>query len=326
MSDLELQMSSTTLGYEGEGGKAGAAIALAEEIISPNVYTDIVVKNAQKAKEITEKEFPEATFGVSALASAINPEVLHGAVDIKSVDYPYYVDLFSKELFKIKQAEVDRQGRTGFSRIVSYAQEYAYAMLQSPTEKNQINSSVNAAKLISDGSARLRTCLAMTLSEKEMAKIREVNSRLGDDKPVIWAIEPNRGVEGGKDLNGYVNMLTNVMKDPKNRNLKFGIDLDLGGLPEEDRSLLELLDTLDSHKLLPVFVSLSAQEHVESGFRTHLPLGESIDYGRKLGEWIKTRQARGLKLPAFVIETSPADQDVLGDYANFLANLKAGAK
>lgn len=324
-SELDIQMSSTSLGYEKNGGTVEAAAALAEGIISKDRYTELVSNNAQKAESITKEEFPDATFGVSALASAVNAEKLKKDISIGSVDYPYYVNLMSKELFDIKKAEVDRQGRTGISRLMYYAQEYAYAMLQSQTEKDQMNSTVNTAKLIESGTARLRTCIKTLSDEDEIKKMREVNSRLNGNMNVIWAIEPNRGIGDGT-LSTYIDGLMQAQRDPKNNGMRFGIDLDLGGLPKEDRSLMEVLDILDNQNLLPVFVSLSGREHVDQSFHTHLPLGNDAEFASKLGEWIKQRISRGQNVPAFVVETKPTEQDVLKDYANFLANLRSGMK
>lgn len=325
--ELELQMSSTTLGYEGEGGKVGAATALVEKLISKDRYTDLVIKNALRAKDITELEFPdqEIDFSISSLASAVTPEKLKDTIEVGSVDYPYDVDMFSKETYRIKKAEVDRQGRTGvFERGMSFALEYAYASLQSPTVVDQLHSTVEMVKLIKEGTPRLRTCIAMAMDDEKLKTMRKVNAELGGDNSVIWAVEPNRGIGDGT-LSDYISTLMKVKRD--NPDLTFGIDLDLGGLPQEDnRSILELLDVLDNDKLLPVFLSLSGQNYLEEGFRTHLPLGNSVEFAKKLGEWIKVRQARGQKLPAFLVETSPADPEVLKDYANFLANLKTGIR
>lgn len=116
--DLDIQMSSTALAFEGKGGYAGAAIALAEGVISSSRYTDLVIENALKAKEITKTELPEATFGVSALASAIDLDTIRGAMDIGSVDYPYY-DKFDQTLFETKKTRSSKTGENWFGCISS---------------------------------------------------------------------------------------------------------------------------------------------------------------------------------------------------------------
>lgn len=177
------------------------------------------------------------------------------------------------------------------------------------------------AKLINAGTPRIRTCLETVLDNEKMRRIKEVNSKLEGTNSVIWAIEPNKKVGDGT-LEDFVNKFVQMKNDPINRYLTFGIDLDLGGLPNEDKSLFEILDILDRNALLPVFLSLSGQEHIENGFRTHLPLGENKEMGKKLGEWMKTRRNREQEIPALVVETSPVQQHVLQDYEKFLQNLK----
>lgn len=58
LNDLDIQVSSTTLGYTGEGGTINAAKALGEGILSKDAYTEIIVRNANAFKDETEKIFP----------------------------------------------------------------------------------------------------------------------------------------------------------------------------------------------------------------------------------------------------------------------------
>ncbi len=106
--------------------------------------------------------------------------------------------------------------------------------------------------------------------------------------------------------------------------LNFGIDLDMGGIPNEDPNLLRVLDRLDKDSILPVFLSLSGKDYREGDVVTHLPLGKDIELNRQLGEWFKLRQMRGQKLPGIVVETSPTQENVLKDYAEFLKSFRQG--
>lgn len=317
--DLDIQVSSTTLGYEGKGGTVLAAKAMLD---NPNIYTDLVIDHALDAEAMTYDVFPNATFGVSMLASAVNPEKLKSYVDVGSVDYPYLVE-FNKEFLEIKKQEVAKQGKTGLGALLALSKELGYGVLQSHKPEDQINDTVKMAKLIEAENPRLRTSLDVVLSDEELKKIREVNSKL-QGTSAIWAIEPNKKIGDGT-LNDFLQRFIQ-MRD-HNKDLTFGIDLDLGGLPGEDRNLPSILDILTSdtkNNLLPVFISLSGQEKIENGFRTHLPLGNNNDLANQLGKWISDRKAKGLSIPSFVIETSPTDPDVLRDYSNFLTNLKKG--
>lgn len=72
------------------GGTFNAAVALGEGVISKNAYTETVVRNAEEFRRETESVFPSAVFGVSVLASSINPEKMKGLIG--SVDYPYVIN------------------------------------------------------------------------------------------------------------------------------------------------------------------------------------------------------------------------------------------
>lgn len=321
-NNLDFEVSSTTLGYEGNSGTIPAALAMLGGTISKDRYTDLVIDHALEAETITYGVFPSSNFGVSMLASAVNPDKLRNYVSVGSVDYPY-LDVFDKQFIDGKKEEVAKQGVTGPKAVLGLAKELGYALLQSHKPEDQINDTVKMAKIIEAENPRLRTSLDIVLSEDELKRIREVNTKIGNTS-TIWAIEPNKKIGDGT-LNDFLQRFIQ-MRD-QNKDLKFGIDLDMGGLPGEDRNLPQILDILTSdtkNNLLPIFLSLSGQEKLENGFRTHLPLGNNVDLANQLGSWIKDRSAKGLSIPSFVIETSPTDPEVLKDYSNFLTNLKKG--
>lgn len=323
-AELDIEISSTSLGNANEyGGTVGAVKGLALEVISKKAYTDIVVKNALEAKDITEGVFgKDVHFGVSTLASAIKPEQMKDL--ISSVDYPYLVK-FNTAFLKEKHNRVKEQGYSGLGLGVALAQEYAYALLQSHSEKGQKGSVIDAAESMNDDLVKIRTCIETTTLEDEIRKIREVNSKLKDEgKSVMWVIEPNSKMGDGK-AQGFLNMFEQVKNDYKNKDLHFGIDLDMGGLPKEDKDLFSLVELFEKYnsEYLPVYLSLSGQEFTEDSVRTHLPLGDNVEFSKRVGTWLKERQFRGKELPGIVIETSPTG-NVLADYKKFLDSLKKG--
>ena len=316
MENPEIQVSSTTLGNPNEN----SALAAGKEIFtSIEKYTNTVVLNAEELKSFTEKELPEAKFGVSVLASAVNPEQMKDL--ITSVDYPYYVKLLNTGFIKEKTTKIKNEGKKGFSLGLGLASELAYAQLQSHTPKDQMNSTIDAALSIDSDPIRIRTCIETVSLEEELRKIKEVNSKLKDKgKSVTWIVEPNKKIGDGT-LSNFLNTLDNIKQD--NRDLNWGIDLDLGGLSKEDRDLLNILEILDKDKLLPLLVSLSGKEYTNGDVISHLPLGYDQEYNKKIGEWFKMRSYRGQKIPGIVIETSPA-QKPLTDYQNFIKAFKSG--
>jgi len=316
---LEIQVSSTKLGYTGEGENIGGANALAQEIFSKDRYTKTVLHNAEKFKEITEQEMPEATFGVSVLASAIKPEQLKGI--IRSVDYPYHIR-WGKDFVKDKLKKGQKEGQKGFGAAVALGQELAYALLQSPSARDQIQTTLDAARLLDVNPVKIRTCIETVSIEDELNRIKGLNVKLGQEgKNVIWVIEPNKKIGNGI-LQSYMDMYEQLIHD--NSGLHFGIDLDLGGLPNEDTHILELLDRLDRNNHLPVFLSLSGRESVEGDVRTHLPIGKDSEYNTKLASWFFRRMYRVQRLPSIVVETSPTQPNVLKDYSDFLKSFKQG--
>jgi hypothetical protein len=154
--DLEIQVSSTTLGYEGEGGKIGGITALAEEVISRDRYTETVVENAERFEETTKREIPEAKFGVSVLASAVNPEELKEM--FRSVDYPYNIK-WGPALLLEKWQKGKKEGFKGLGAAIAFGQELAYAALQSSTDRGQIEDTVNAARMMELNPVRIRTSM-----------------------------------------------------------------------------------------------------------------------------------------------------------------------
>lgn len=316
--ELNIEVSSTTLGYEGKGGNVGAFIAFGEELMSKDRYTDIVVSNALEFKKETEKIIPNTQFGVSILASAINPKRMKGL--ISSIDYPYSIK-WGMNFIKEK-IDSSYNGRDDLEVDILLAQDLAYAMLQSGNGRAQERSTIRASEYIKNDPIKIRTCIHTVSIENELKKIKEVNSKILDKgKNVIWVIEPNKRIGDGT-LDSFLNILDEIQKS--NPSLKFGIDLDIGGLVKEQQSLLQVLDKLDSNNLLPVYISLSGKEETKDNVRTHLPLnlGHQIESNILLGKWLHNMQFRGKKIPGIVIETNPSQEDTLDDYVEFLKKLK----
>lgn len=317
--DLEIQVSSTTLGYEGEGGNIGGIRALAKEVISKEAYTETVVKNAERFEEITKREIPEAKFGVSVLASAVNPEELKEM--FRSVDYPYHINWGPAFLLE-KWQKGKKEGFKGLGAAMAFAQELAYATLQSSTDRDQIEDTVNAAKIMEINPVRARTSIEVPSFAEELKIIEELTAKLGDmGRNVTWVLEPNKKVGDGT-LQSFLEMYDRISR--ANPKLHFRFELDMGGLPREDRNLLNILDGLDKDSIFPVFLSLSGQDYREGDVVTHLPLGKDVELNRHLGEWFKVRRMRGQKLPGIVVETSPTQENVLKDYAEFLKSFRQG--
>ena len=313
--EIDIQVSSTTLGYKGDGGSVNAALALGEGLISKNAYTETVVENAQDFKQETERVFPSANFGVSVLASSVNPEKMKGLIG--SVDYPYVIN-WGLNFIKEKQQKGENEGRRGLGGMVFLAQELGYAMLQSRSEKNQIEDTVNVSNSSLLNPIMIRTCIETISLEKEIKKIKEINGRLNKD--VVWVIEPNKKVGDGTYAS-FLQTYENILRD--NSDINFGIDLDLGGLPQED-NLLSVLDSMNSNNMLPLLISLSGKEYVQGDVRTHLPLGKDLDGNRELAQHLYKMQLRGQKIPGLVIESSPALRNSLRDYSQFLDSFKKG--
>ena len=316
---LDIEVSSTTLGYEGKGGNVGAFTAFSEELLSKDRYTDIVVSNALEFKEKTEEIIPNAEFGVSVLASAINPKRMKGL--ISSIDYPYSIKWgmgFIKE-----KIDFNYKGReSGFKEDILFAQDMAYAMLQAPSDKVQEKTTLRASEYAKNDPVKIRTCIHTVSLEEELRKIKKINNEISDKgKNVIWVIEPNRKIGDGT-LESFLNTLEQIKRD--NPSLSFGIDLDMGGLVKEQQTLLGVLDKLDSNDLLPVYISLSGKEETRDNVRTHLPLnlGYQIEGNILLGRWLHNMQSKGKKIPGIVVETNPSQKDVLDDYMEFLKKLK----
>lgn len=312
---IDLQVSSTTLGYEGDGESIGAALALGEGIISKEAYTETVVANAEKFRQLTEKIFPSAQFGVSVLASSINPEKMKDLIG--SVDYPYVIN-WGIDFIKEKQQKIQNEGRRGFGGMIALAQELGYAMLQSNSDRSQIRDTVNVSNSSYLNPVMIRTCIETISFENEIKKIKEINSRLNKD--AIWVIEPNKKVGDGTYAS-FLQTYENILK--ANPDIIFGIDLDLGGLPKED-NLLSVLDNMNNNNMLPLLISLSGKEYIEGDVRTHLPLGGNIDKNRELAQYLYRMQLRGQKIPGLVIESSPALRNSLRDYSQFLDSFKKG--
>lgn len=321
--EIEIEMSSTSLGNTNpEGGKLGAILGLAEAGISKEIYTETVVRNAEEAQRITQEIFPNAKFGVSALASAVNPEQMRDL--ISSVDYPYLVK-FNNEFLKQKLDRVKQEGYSGLGLGVALAQEYAYGLLQSHSADSQVDSTKKASEEARGDLVKLRTCIETVSIKSELQKIKTLDSELkGDGGNIIWAIEPNKKIGNGTFAN-FMEKFDSIRHDPQNANLNFAIDLDMGGLPNESRDVLYLMDLLERYnkKDLPLYLSLSGKEYTEGSMRTHLPLGEDRDFNRKIGEWYKQRRFRAQEIPTLVVETSPTI-NVLKDYEEFLKSFKSG--
>ena len=313
--ELNIEVSSTTLGFDGEGGNIGAFAAFAEGLISKDLYTQIVLENTRDFESVTKEIIPQSTFGVSVLASAINPKMMKKM--ISSIDYPYSikwgVDFLKGKIEK--DITVDEEGIKGKMVL---AQDIAYAMLQAESDKEQERSTLKAAGYILHNPVRIRTCIETISIEDELRKIKKINKQiLQKDLDVIWAIEPNMKIGDGT-LSSFLNTLESIQKD--NPTLSFGIDLDMGGLINEEKNLFQVLDTLDSNQLLPIYISLSGKE--KDNVRTHLPLGRDINGNIELGRWLHNMQFKGKKIPRLIVETNPSQEGVLEDYMEFLKKLK----
>lgn len=202
--------------------------------------------------------------------------------------------------------------------MVSLAQELGYAMLQSQSDKEQIKDTMNVSKVSHHHPTMIRTCIETVSLENGIKKIKEINSGLNGD--VIWVIEPNKKVGDGT-YSSFLEKYDNILKAYPD--IHFGIDLDLGGLPKES-NLLSVLDSMNQNSILPLLISLSGKENVQGDVRTHLPLGKNVDENRQLASYLYRMQLRGKKIPGLVIETSPAQQNPLNDYAQFLNSFNAG--
>jgi len=191
-------------------------------------------------------------------------------------------------------------------------------MLQSQSDKNQVKDTVDVANMSSLNPVMIRTCIETISLENEIRKIKGINSRLNKD--VIWVIEPNKKVGDGTYAS-FLQTYENILK--ANPDINFGIDLDLGGLPQES-NLLSVLDSMNSNNMLPLLISLSGKEYVQGDVRTHLPLGKDLDGNRELAQYLYKMQLRGQKIPGLVIESSPALRNSLRDYSQFLDSFKKG--
>lgn len=319
--ELNIEISSTSLGNTNiEGGKVGAILGLTQEAISEDIYTNTVLVNALEAKIQTEEIFPNAKFGVSALISAVNPEKIKSL--ISSIDYPYLVK-FNTEFLKEKIEKGKEEGFSGLGLGVAVAQEYAYGLLQSHSAEKQMDSTVNGGMALEGDMVKIRTCIETVSIEEEIKKIREVNKRLSDGgKRVMWAIEPNKKIGDGTFAD-FMNFYQNIRHDPQNESLRFGIDLDMGGLPKEEyHNVIDIMDHMGGYNL-PVYLSLSGKDYTQGSVRTHLTLGDDYEFNKKLGEWFKAKQFRGKNVPAIIVETNPID-NVLEDYKKFLQGFKKG--
>ena len=316
MENLEIQVSSTTLGNPYEKGPIGAGIGLIENKAK---YTETVINNARTFEDATAKEFPKATFGVSILASSVNPEQMKDL--IRSIDYPYSVKVLNRDFLTKKSEKAKSEGYIGIGKDLAIAQEIAYGLLQAHSDEEQVNSTLKAVDIIEKNPIRIRTCVETVSLEEELKKIKEVNTKLKDKgKSATWILEPNKNM-GDKNLADFLNRVNNIKRF--NPSLHFGVDLDLGGLPEEERNHLQILEKLNANELFPIFLSLSGREYLNGDVRSHLPLGNDEKYNKDIGEWFKMRLRRGQQIPGIVIETSPARKP-LTDYKNFLKAFKSG--
>ncbi|MGI6443482.1 MAG: hypothetical protein ACOX06_00500 [Candidatus Dojkabacteria bacterium] len=322
---LEIQLSSVSLGNPNqEGGNIGAVAGLVQSALDKEKYTNIVVENALEAQRITQEHLGDkAEFGVSVLASSLNPSGIQGF--LASVDYPYLVK-FNKQFLNEKMQRVKGEGYRGLGLAVALGKEYAYALLQSHSEEDQMGSTLEAVQAMKDDVVKVRTCIETVSFEEEMKKIRQLTVKLkGLGKNVIWAIEPNKKIGDGTFVD-FMTIYDNIKNNPKNASLKFGIDLDMGGLPKEEyKDMFRIMEALERQgkNNLPLFLSLSGKEYTEDTVRTHLPLGNNFDVNKQIGEWLKVRQFRGERIPAIVVESSPTE-NVLADYDNFLKSFKGG--
>ena len=278
------------------------------------MYTEIILRNADSLKK-NEEIFPSANFGVSVLASSVNPENMKGL--ISSIDYPYAIK-WGLGFIKEKKGKVGKEGYEGFSGLLALGQELGYAMLQSPSDKRQTQDTLDVAKMTNLNPLMIRTCIETVSMDEEIRKINKINRDL--DRNVIWVIEPNKKVGDGT-YSSFLQKYENILR--VNPNISFGIDLDLGGLPQES-NLLSVLDNLNQNNMLPLLLSLSGKEKIEGDVRTHLPLGKSIEENKQLAEYLYKMQLRGQKIPGLVIETSPAQHSPLKDYSSFLTSFKKG--
>ena len=318
--ELNVEISSTTLGNTSqEGGKFGAVEGFVQAICSEDLYTKTIAERATEAQDITKEIFPNANFGISVLASVVNPEKMKGY--ISSIDYPYLVKL-NTDFLKEKVKKGKEEGYTGLGLGIAVAQEYAYGLLQSHSDEEQIDSTLRVANVMED-MVKIRTCIETVSIEDEIRKIREINRILKDGgKSITWVIEPNKKIGDGT-FTDFMNIYTNIKNDPKNSNLKFGIDLDMGGLPKEEYgNVLNIMDSMHGD-YFPIYLSLSGKDYTEGTVRTHLPLGDDVEFNRKLGEYLVFRGIRGQKIPGLIVETNPTG-NVLRDYEKFLKGLKQG--
>ena len=318
--ELNVEISSTTLGNTSqEGGKFGAVEGFVQAICSEDLYTKTIAERATEAQDITKEIFPNANFGISVLASVVNPEKMKGY--ISSIDYPYLVKL-NTDFLKEKVKKGKEEGYTGLGLGIAVAQEYAYGLLQSHSEEEQIDSTLRVANVM-DNIVKIRTCIETVSIEDEIRKIREINRILKDGgKSITWVIEPNKKIGDGT-FTDFMNIYENIKNDPKNSNLKFGIDLDMGGLPKEEYgNVLNIMDSMHGD-YFPIYLSLSGKDYTEGTVRTHLPLGDDVEFNRKLGEYLVFRGIRGQKIPGLIVETNPTG-NVLRDYEKFLKGLKQG--
>jgi hypothetical protein len=317
MEKIDMEVSSTTLGNPKEEGKIGAISGLFQ---NKEKYTQTVINNAGRFQTETEKIMGEekVDFGVSILASSVNPQQIKQY--ISSIDYPYKID-WDIDFLKEKVGRAKREGYKGLGIGIGVAQELAYAFLQSNSNEQQMSSTYLASEMIENSPVKIRTSIEMVTLEEELRKIKEVNSKIKDkSKDVIWVIEPNEKVGEGT-LSDFLTRLDHIREG--NRDLKFGVDLDLGGLPNEQRDLITILERLNASEQFPLLISLSGREYTEGGIKSHLPLRNDEEYNSSIGEWFKNRLARGLKIPGIVIETSPADKPLM-NYKEFLKAFKRG--
>lgn len=318
--ELNVEISSTTLGNTSqEGGKFGAVEGFVQAICSEDLYTKTIAERATEAQDITKEIFPNANFGISVLASVVNPEKMKGY--ISSIDYPYLVKL-NTDFLKEKVKKGKEEGYTGLGLGIAVAQEYAYGLLQSHSDEEQIDSTLRVANVMED-MVKIRTCIETVSIEDEIRKIREINRILKDGgKSITWVIEPNKKIGDGT-FTDFMNIYTNIKNDYQNSNLKFGIDLDMGGLPKEEYgNVLNIMDSMHGD-YFPIYLSLSGKDYTEGTVRTHLPLGDDVEFNRKLGEYLVFRGIRGQKIPGLIVETNPTG-NVLRDYEKFLKGLKQG--
>jgi hypothetical protein len=319
-TELNIEISSTSLGNTSqEGGKFGAVEGFGQALFLKDRYTDTVISNALEAQAVTEEIFPNINLGISVLASVVNPEKMKGY--ISSIDYPYLVKL-NTDFLKEKVKKGKEEGYTGLGLGIAVAQEYAYGLLQSHSDEEQIDSTLQVANVM-DNMVKIRTCIETVSIEDEIRKIREINRILKDGgKSITWVIEPNKKIGDGT-FTDFMNIYTNIKNDYQNRDLRFGIDLDMGGLPKEEYDyVFNIMDSMDRDNF-PIYLSLSGKDNTQGTVRTHLPLGDDVESNKRLGEWLNVRMIRGAKIPSLVVETNPTG-NVVEDYEKFLRGLKRG--